>query len=488
MNVIIIIAVVAIMTLLIVVLLKNAYAKDDASIKHIIQKYPDLVSALLNRNKVTVTTILSNEEKDLIKSLSKQDWIEWHELQTAAVHLSNKYPLEFDDYIMEFFNSSMNRPLAQSRGNLFVPIAQKRKRVISALKLDELRQLCSESNDCWEKRKIRISKMADIQNHNPKGFQRYCKIKQKQELSSLEIIRDKNLIEQFQRFAEQSQNDEEWEIRQDSFALKYYEILKGKYGSAGRYVYEIPYNRITEEGECVKSKFKIWQSFSSAFSSSHLNQQTSSYIEAYNRVSAFKNRTRYFYDSVYNTIIDVIKQISIDENDKPLVIFVNNCNAEWDQISYDYHYKRLKKGLKREHIFSCDLNRLYEYQLPYQISSIFIVDFLTTNEDLYNNCKSIISYFDKVKPTIAYHSFLKDYSADEILELLEAEKREQIKKASSPKIYSKDEDIKFIIKLFEKVNKHPYFSYTAAYSGDSRSPIPMISVHSVGDILYRRQS
>ena len=27
-----------------------------------------------------------------------------------------------------------------------------------------------------------------------------------------------------------------------------------------------------------------------------------------------------------------------------------------------------------------------------------------------------------------------------------------------------------------------------AYSGDSRSPIPMISVHSVGDILYRRQS
>ena len=27
-----------------------------------------------------------------------------------------------------------------------------------------------------------------------------------------------------------------------------------------------------------------------------------------------------------------------------------------------------------------------------------------------------------------------------------------------------------------------------AYSGDSRSPIPMISVHSVGYLLYRRQS
>ena len=28
----------------------------------------------------------------------------------------------------------------------------------------------------------------------------------------------------------------------------------------------------------------------------------------------------------------------------------------------------------------------------------------------------------------------------------------------------------------------------AAYSGDIRSPIPMISVHSVDDLLYRRQS
>ena len=31
-------------------------------------------------------------------------------------------------------------------------------------------------------------------------------------------------------------------------------------------------------------------------------------------------------------------------------------------------------------------------------------------------------------------------------------------------------------------------AYLNAYSGDSRSPIPMISVHSVGYLLYRRQS
>jgi hypothetical protein len=34
----------------------------------------------------------------------------------------------------------------------------------------------------------------------------------------------------------------------------------------------------------------------------------------------------------------------------------------------------------------------------------------------------------------------------------------------------------------------PKANAETAYSGDSRSPIPMISVHSVGDLLYRRQN
>jgi hypothetical protein len=38
------------------------------------------------------------------------------------------------------------------------------------------------------------------------------------------------------------------------------------------------------------------------------------------------------------------------------------------------------------------------------------------------------------------------------------------------------------------VNPEENFADKCAYSGDSRSPIPMISVHSVGDLLYRRQN
>ena len=38
------------------------------------------------------------------------------------------------------------------------------------------------------------------------------------------------------------------------------------------------------------------------------------------------------------------------------------------------------------------------------------------------------------------------------------------------------------------INGERFYKVNGAYSGDSRSPIPMISVHSVGDLLYQRQS
>ena len=40
----------------------------------------------------------------------------------------------------------------------------------------------------------------------------------------------------------------------------------------------------------------------------------------------------------------------------------------------------------------------------------------------------------------------------------------------------------------EGLTKNGYWSNLAAYSGDTRSPIPVISVHSFGNLQYRRQS
>ena len=41
---------------------------------------------------------------------------------------------------------------------------------------------------------------------------------------------------------------------------------------------------------------------------------------------------------------------------------------------------------------------------------------------------------------------------------------------------------------FNYSSLHRHFERLAAYSDDTRSPIPVISVHSVGNLQYRRQS
>ena len=59
---------------------------------------------------------------------------------------------------------------------------------------------------------------------------------------------------------------------------------------------------------------------------------------------------------------------------------------------------------------------------------------------------------------------------------------------------SKDYSMSDVDVAFRRISQYQldddfaYIDFQSAYSGDSRSPIPMISVHSVGYLLYRRQS
>ena len=57
-----------------------------------------------------------------------------------------------------------------------------------------------------------------------------------------------------------------------------------------------------------------------------------------------------------------------------------------------------------------------------------------------------------------------------------------------PKGINWNEQFYKLLRLSLRLTQEFIVNVNAAYSGDSRSPIPMISVHSVGDLLYRRQS
>jgi hypothetical protein len=86
------------------------------------------------------------------------------------------------------------------------------------------------------------------------------------------------------------------------------------------------------------------------------------------------------------------------------------------------------------------------------IGGVFVLDFITSNEELISNCKFIIEHFNKSVPLIGYYSMIKEYDEEELLSLAKGNERF---------LNSEENDIEFIKKCLLQVRKHSYFSYLA---------------------------
>lgn len=438
--------------------------KEERPVDHILKKYPKKVCALLYKDQVLSTSDLTDDEKKRILSLSNQEWEEWDLLLHQVIAIADKHTFAFDDYIIEAMPQASKRPLTKTEGNVFVSVSQCREYLINALTYAELKLILSQTTNDWERREKRIDKAASVQEENAEGMKAYIQQKKKSTFSSMEILRDRKLIEQLENLSQLVAAYTEWEPRQEKFALKYYEITKEKYSNCGRYVYDIPYNRQTLSGKLESSKYRVWQSFSKSFSSYHLDKQSKTYIQSYNDIAKFKDRNRYFLDSVYESVFSVIKKIEETAGTTPLIILINNCNAEWGKDSYDYHYRRIRSRLQEGKYTFCNIDELADLDSSI-FSTVCIIDFLTTNEELFTNCNLIVSHFGSKIPNIGYHSFIKEYSEQEISEIIENEKKaheEPSKPTPPPNLFnSADDEIRFAKQMLMRINKHPFFAYTA---------------------------
>ena len=107
------------------------------------------------------------------------------------------------------------------------------------------------------------------------------------------------------------------------------------------------------------------------------------------------------------------------------------------------------------------------------------------NTDRIGDARTLISLEKYIKEKCSYLSFVQDGNI--ALGELEGTNHPRMWSQYAQRGYgvclALDEDRFFDLNA-EKLGS----KFFNAYSGDSRSPIPMISVHSVGDLLYRRQS
>lgn len=447
---------------ILLIFFKKLSRSENVMLSKAISNHNQLVCALTQKAFVDQHTALTEDEERKIVTMAEADWNEWNNLITKMHKFYSSNPFLVNDFLKDYFPNIQDRTLYKkltSNGSKM----SKNEAAIRSLSFEEIKVLDSMTEDDWNKRKTRLKKINNIINHNADGIKTYKEIKK---LSSgpnnTLLLRDQNLIEHLQKCYVISNQQDDWLKRQESFCAKYRSTIIECNSNAGCYTYDVPFNKIRKDGTSTKSKFKIWQSFSDSYSPYHLEEQSDSMVNTYRKLDNFKNRQRYYYEYIYERIFHVIQKIEEDNEEKPLVVFINNCPFEWAKETYDYHYNHLKSLLDDNNFPYVNIDRLYLLDTSTNYKTVIIVDFITSNDELYTNCNLIVSFFKDFIPTIGYHTILKEYSDTEVKEIIDKKrKKERIETPPAARMSTDEERILYVKTILLRANKAERFSYYA---------------------------
>ena len=383
-----------------------------AYVSWVVKKHPKQLAVLLDHPSVPADNLsFSKKEKEKILAISKAEWIHWGELVDMAKVIAKKHTLTFDDYVFNEFPHLRNR----FSSSLFNRPNRKRELYVEAMTITELGMVIAETEENWNKRRLRNQSASEIKSKNIEGYKTYCDVRKVSFPSSIDILRDKVTIEDYQKSYERSKIYEGWENKQKTFCNKYHALCSKHRDCDGRFTYEVNYSHITKTGTTSLSKFKIWQGFISSFSFENEEMQPDGMITTQKNLPEFKDRDRSFVEIVYQGIYDIIDGLLQEHELVPLVVFVNSSKYDWPKATYQYHYKVIKSLLDANAYDYCNLEELHEIKSTIHYDAVILIDAITNTEVLKNNCRLIAEYFSKNVPLIGYYSWLKEYTADEVL-------------------------------------------------------------------------
>lgn len=428
------------------------YNGKNSRVCSILKSHPFLTKVLLDCEKVHSISSITDEQSKKLLSLSDSDWEEWESLAKRVKNLADKYPQTLFEFIGESFPKCKDRVNYKSGIKLFMPIPQKVKIAVASLLLDELRQIDADSEEVWKQRDDLRIFASKIKQKYPEGYKTYCLVHKIRTPKDNEVVISKKHIAELQKLYDESKGYEGWEKKQDDFSSEYWQILKDVRSNDGRYVYNVHFNKPNRLGSYVDSEFKVWQGFCESFSSFLMDRQTDWLKSKYRKISEFRKRTRYFYDSVYDQIFEIISKFDEQVEKDLYVILIDKCKRNWSKLTYDYHYRRIREQLDDNEVKRIDFSALPSITDNGNVGGIFILDFITSNEELKSNCKLIIEHFNKSVPLIGYYSLIKEYDEEELLE---------IAKNNDGYLTSEENDIEFIKNCLLQVKKHSFFSYIA---------------------------
>ena len=399
------------------------------------EKHPKEVSSFLGISDISYGDY-SKIPQERIRALfqfTDSDWQEWAQLREFANKLSKQYKSVFRLFITENFG----------------------KRVIDNLTLSELRLLCSESDANWLTRCEQHEKVLELNENFPNGVRLFNannpRCKDKDFVKGAEII--KSL-------------EERWGIYQ-SFVT--FEEAQKEIGNVfptqfpvngcNTRIVPISYQAYNEIGSLRDSSFNLCVYSQYSFCRAHLEDQSPKMKEAFSYVEKFEKKKAYWNEKTYNDYCSLLDILNKKYEEKLYVAFVNKNSYNWSYDVYEYHYAYLRQELGKKGIQYGDFEDFCWKDCD--IKCVVIFDFISNDSDIVVNAQ----LFSSKNPHLAsavYISVTRELSESEILNLNSAWKKslavdaEQLEKKTveqSKKAFIKNE--------FLRVDKHPFYSYTA---------------------------
>lgn len=246
----------------------------------------------------------------------------------------------------------------------------------------------------------------------------------------LQIINHENEIKNYEANYKQVNSQNEWENAQKIFTQESRDLNNSLLTNYGCYVYDIPFQKLTYDGKMVSATYRVWQHFCV----SYCDVEDLDYLyypsarENYNKLAGFRAKLRYFYDRVYDKIIEFVEALRQKHNN--IVVSLGDSALGNDSVDFNnYHFSHLKKSLAERNINIFPIDEIIRQSEIY--SYIVVVELISTNERLITTCKKLIDSYKKACPKITYVSLCKGYSKSEMTDLInrEKQKKEQEKRA-----------------------------------------------------------
>lgn len=264
-----------------------------------------------------------------------------------------------------------------------------------------------------------------------------------------------------QRAKKEQDADKKWESDQTAFAT----MVRNKSGelmpSFGNYTYQISTSYINK----CNLNFKVWQHFTfSACLENDLDYtlQSVTKINTDNLVGQRKNGLR-VEEKFTKPIINFLTEIS---KGKTIMLLYNTNIKHWEKdaalrtyndslpsnsfIQLAYQSKKWYYG----DLWAGDLNKTADDTFKGEpLDIVVILDACTTNEELEQNCKHVITQLKDKRPLLTYISFVKCYSRAEMIDIIEKSKVEAEKKAAEEKAKEEERKRREAEELAEKKRK-----------------------------------